>query len=118
MAHFRLKSIGIGGENRLSDKERGTYEHVCLKCDNDKDYRKLSGPISGFDVFSLKCLSKEDYHRTKWIVQELNKKYSKISNPTEGTISQDIVNLYGNYKKVKQMVKELKLNKSIMPEGI
>jgi hypothetical protein len=74
--------------------------------------------MGGFDVFNLKCVSKEDYQRANWIIQELNKKYLKIGNPEESNISQDVVNLFGNYKKVKQMVKELKLSKSIMPEGI
>jgi hypothetical protein len=115
MAHFKLKSVDISG---MFGGEPGTYEYICIKEGREKSYRRLSGPMGGFDVFNLKCLTKEDYKRADWIIQELNKKYEKTDKPSESKISEDIVNLYGNYKRVKQMIKELKLGNSLMPESI
>jgi hypothetical protein len=108
MAHFKLKSVDIAG---MFEAEPGTYEYICAKNPGEKKYKRLSGPMGGFDVFNLKCISKEDYKRAHWIIDQLNNKYRTKFYPEVTGLSAEITNLYGSYTKVTNIIREIKKDK-------
>jgi len=112
MAHFKLKSIDIAG---MFGSEPGTYEYICLKNPKDKTYTRLSGPMGGFDVFNLRCLSKEDYKRADWVIEMLNKKYKGKECKDRDELANDVTNLYGSYIKVQGVIRDIKSRKAQGP---